>query len=147
MYAVKGCLGSGLHPLHHCFRFFFFFLFLQRKHVILNITDAISPAPYPASEMWRAVESRRKQHLTALLVDFQWLPAERRIEYKIATICYNVIACIALHMSDFIELCIQSRNLRSSDENLLTDVVGVPRTVHLFLRWSFTQEHRLPFSV
>ena len=35
-----------------------------------------------------------------LLVDLHWLPIERRIEYKIATICYIVIACTAPYLSD-----------------------------------------------
>ena len=33
----------------------------------------------------------KRVQVTPLLVDLHWLLVERRIEYKIATICYNVI--------------------------------------------------------
>ena len=50
-----------------------------------------------------------------LLVDLHWLPVERRIEYNIATIYYNVITGTAPpYLSDLLELYTPSRTLRSS---------------------------------
>ena len=57
----------------------------------------------------------RREHGTPLLVDLHWLHVDRRIEYKIATICYNVITGTALPlMSNLLVLHIPSRTLRPS---------------------------------
>ena len=55
-----------------------------------------------------------------LLVDLHWLPIERRIEYKIATISYSVITGTAPPYLSFlleVELYIPPRTLRSSADN------------------------------
>ena len=59
------------------------------------------------------------EHVTPLHVDLHWLPVERRIEYKIATICYNVITCTAPHLSDLLELYALSCTLRSSADTCI----------------------------
>ena len=60
----------------------------------------------------------KREHVTPLLVDLYLLPVECRIEYKIATICYNVITGTAPpYLSDLLELYIPSCTLRSSVDN------------------------------
>ena len=60
-----------------------------------------------------------------LLVDLHWLPVERRVEYKIATICYNVITGTAPpYLSDLLELCTPSRMLRSSADTHIFHVMN-----------------------
>ena len=60
-------------------------------------------------------KASRSEQLSPLLVDLHWLPVERRIEYKIATLYYCMITCTAPHyLSDLLELYIPSRTLRFS---------------------------------
>ena len=59
--------------------------------------------------------SSKRNHITPLMINLHWLPLSRRIEYKIATICFNVITNSAPpYLSDLLELYIPSRTLRSS---------------------------------
>ena len=54
-----------------------------------------------------ACQAPRCEHVTTLPVDLHWLPVERRIEYKIATLYYCMITCTAPHyLSDLLELYI-----------------------------------------
>ena len=58
--------------------------------------------------------SRREHDYHPLIVAFQWLPVERRIEYKLATSWYNVITCTAPpYLSNPPLLYTPSRTLRS----------------------------------
>ena len=69
--------------------------------------------------------SRREHDYHPLIVAFQWLPVERRIEYKLATSWYNVITCTAPpYLSDPSLLYTPSRTLRS-----LADFFFFPRSV------------------
>ena len=57
----------------------------------------------------------KREHVTPLFVHMHLLPLERRREYKIATICYNVTTGTAPpYLFDLLELYIPSRTLRSS---------------------------------
>ena len=50
-------------------------------------------------------KSPKREHVTPLLVDLHWLSVERRIQYKITTICYNVITGTApLYLFDLLEV-------------------------------------------
>ena len=65
-----------------------------------------------------ACQAPRCEHVTTLPVDLHWLPVERRIEYKIATVSYSVITCTAPpDLSYLFELYNPSRGLRSSADN------------------------------
>ena len=71
-------------------------------------------------------------------VDLHWLPVERRIEYKIATICYNVINVTAPpYLSDLLELNTPSRTLRSSAD---TRIFRIPNR-----RKGFQGQRTFPF--
>lgn len=54
-----------------------------------------------------------------LLVNLHWLPLERRIEYMIATICYNMITSTAPCLSDLFELYTPSHTLLSSADTCI----------------------------
>ena len=57
----------------------------------------------------------KHEHVIPFLVDLHWLSAECRIEYKIATICYNVITGTAPgYLSNLLELYIPSHTLHFS---------------------------------
>ena len=60
-------------------------------------------------------KAHKREHVSPLPVDLHWLFVERRIEYKIATICYNVITgTVSTYLSDLLELYTPLRTLRSS---------------------------------
>ena len=93
----------------------------------------------------------KRERVIPLLVDLHWLPVECRIEYKIATICYNVITGTAPpYLSDLLELCIPSRTLRSSAD---TRIFRIPNRYKRFQgqrAFSFiglSIWNNLPFSV
>ena len=57
----------------------------------------------------------KREHIRPLLVDLYWLPVSHRIEYKIATVCYNVISGSAPQcLADPLQLYTPSRSVRSS---------------------------------
>ena len=59
----------------------------------------------------------RTAHSTPLLSDLHWLPVSRRIEYKICTLCYNVVSGTAPpYLSELLHLYTPSRSLRSSHD-------------------------------
>ena len=66
---------------------------------------------------------------TTALKDLHWLPIEKRIEFKIATITYKCLNELAPpYLSELLEQYVPSRNLRSSTKNLLI----CPRTKTVF---------------
>ena len=93
----------------------------------------------------------KHEHVIPFLVDLHWLSAECRIEYKIATICYNVITGTAPpYLCDLLELNIPSRTLRSSAD---TRIFRIPNRHKRFKgqrAFSFIGPsiwNNLPFSV
>ena len=91
------------------------------------------------------------EHVSPLLVDFRWLPAERRIQYKIATVCYSVITYLKSpsYLSDLLELHIPSRTLRSLADNRIF-ILNRHRKCQGQRAFSFTGPsvwNNLPFSV
>ena len=70
--------------------------------------------------------SSKREHVTPLLVELHWLPIARRIEYKIATVCFNVISNTApTYLSELFHLYVPSRALRSASD---TRVFRIPNT-------------------
>ena len=54
-------------------------------------------------------------HISPLLAKLHWLPIAQRIDYKISSLCYNVVSDTApLYLSDLLCLYVPSRSLRSS---------------------------------
>ena len=54
-------------------------------------------------------------HVSPLLAKLHWLPIAQRIDYKIFSLCYDVVSDTApLHLSDLLCLYVPSRSLRSS---------------------------------
>ena len=86
-----------------------------------------------------------------ILMDLHWLPVERRIEYKIATICYSVITCTAPpYLSDLLELYTPSRTLRSSADNCIFHISNKRKIFQGERAFSFVGPsvlNSLPFSV
>ena len=56
----------------------------------------------------------KREHISPLLVDLHRLPVSHRMEYKIGSLCYNVISCFAPScLADLLQLYTHSRSLRS----------------------------------
>ena len=91
------------------------------------------------------------EHVTPLLVDLHWLSVERRIEYNIATICYNVITGTApLYLFDLLELYTPSRTLRSSADTCNFHILNRCKRFQRQRAFSFIGSSiwsNLPFSV
>ena len=71
------------------------------------------------------------------MINLHWLPVSRRIEYKIATICFNVVAgSVPPYLSGLLELYAPSRTLRSSADTRMfcIPVTRVRRKKFQFLR-------------
>ena len=63
----------------------------------------------------------KRSHITPFLKELHWLPIRARIEYKIATICFNALnGTSPLYISDLIQEYKPIRNLRSSQANRLS---------------------------
>ena len=56
-------------------------------------------------------------HISPLLADLHWLPVSHRIEYKITSVCYNVISGSAPPYLAVLQLYTPSRSLRSSADS------------------------------
>jgi hypothetical protein len=62
----------------------------------------------------------RATHTTPLLEQLHWLPIAQRIEYKLATMCFNIVNGTApKYLSDIVSLYTPSRNLRSASDSRL----------------------------
>ena len=54
-------------------------------------------------------------HVSPLLAKLHWLPIAQRIDYKMSSLCYDVVSDTApLYLSDLLCLYVPSRSLRSS---------------------------------
>ena len=70
--------------------------------------------------------SRKYDHVTPLLQNLHWLPVKERIDFKIATICYNTFMnCAPVYISSLLEKPNKVRELRSSSDSTL---LKIPRT-------------------
>ena len=66
----------------------------------------------------------RSSHVTPLFISLHWLPVERRVQYKIALLCFKSLNGLApAYLSDLIHIYIPSRQLRSSAD---TRVFRIP---------------------
>ena len=85
------------------------------------------------------------------LVDLHWLLVECRIEYKIATVCYNVITGTAPpSLSDLLELYIPSCVLRCSGDTRIFRIPNRNKRFQGQRAFSFVGPsiwNNLPFSV
>jgi len=78
---------------------------------------------------------KRRDHITPVLKNLHWLPVSLRIEYKIALLTFkNLTYKEPLYLSHLLTPYAPSRNLRSSDKNLLT----IPRVKSSFGRRAFS---------
>ena len=60
----------------------------------------------------------RRTSASPLLAKLHWLPIYSRIEYKVATICYNIINGSApAYFDDMLDIYVPSRNNRSADDD------------------------------
>ena len=81
------------------------------------------------------LNQNRYSSATTALKDLHWLPIERRIEFKIATITYKCLNELAPpYLSELLDQYVPSRNLRSSNKNILI----CPRTKTVFENRAFS---------
>ena len=70
-------------------------------------------------------------HVSPLLAKLHWLPIAQRIDYKISSLCYDVISDTApLYLSDPLRLYVPSRSLRSSAD---THIFRMPKAAYFLL--------------
>ena len=68
-------------------------------------------------------KQKKNDHVTPLLFQLHWLPVRERIDFKIATFCYNALSnCAPLYISSLLEKPTRVRQLRSSADNTLLKV-------------------------
>ena len=78
---------------------------------------------------------RKYDHISSVLRQLHWLPVERRITFKLATVTYKVLHNKSpSYLSDLLIPYKSSRNLRSNSQNLLS----VPRINSAMGRRSFS---------
>ena len=66
--------------------------------------------------------TRRREHITPILIQLHWLPIEYRIQYKIALIVFKCLNGMAPpYLSELLQPYVPSRNLRSSEHLLLQE--------------------------
>ena len=59
-------------------------------------------------------------HVSPLLAKLRWLPIAQRINYKISSLCYDVVSDTApLYMSDLLCLYVPFRSVRSSSDTCI----------------------------
>ncbi len=69
--------------------------------------------------------TNKRAHITPILASLHWLPVHFRIHFKILVLTFRALQGQApSYLSDFIQLYIPTRSLRSSDQHLL----AIPRT-------------------
>ena len=90
-------------------------------------------------------------HVSPLLAKVYWLPIAQRIDYKIFSLCYDVVSDTALlYLSDLLCLHVPSCSLRSSAD---THIFQIPirkkkfQGQHAFSHLSPVTWNKLPYSV
>ena len=64
---------------------------------------------------WLIFKTSKCTHVSPLLAKLYWLPIAQRIDYKISSLCYDVVLDTApLYLSDLLCLYVPSRSLQSS---------------------------------
>ena len=82
--------------------------------------------------------TKKRDHITPVIQAFHWLPVSFRITYKIAIVTYKVkLTRQPEYLSDYIQPLVRSRNLRSSE----TDLIHIPDS-----KWAPTNISRRAFS-
>ena len=78
-----------------------------------HIQNSLARVVYPSA--------RRHHHISPILRKLHWLPVNQRITYKIAVLCYKSVNFKQpSYLSDLLTPYQPTRNLRSSDKNLLS---------------------------
>ena len=82
-------------------------------------------------------KTSKHTHASPLLTKLHWLPVAQRIEYKVSSMCYDVVSETAPpYLSDLLHLYIPSCSLRSSAD---THTFQVPK-------WKKKFQGQCPFS-
>ena len=87
---------------------------------------------------WLIFKTPKRTHASSLLTKLHWLPIAQRIEYRVSSMCYDVVSETAPpYLSDLLRLYIPSRSLRSSADTYphFSDSKTkekVPRATHFF---------------
>jgi hypothetical protein len=93
----------------------------------------------------------RQTSSTPLLEKLHWLPVAQRIDYKIATICFNIINQTApQYLSDIVSIYTPSRTLRSSADSRLFKIPRYNKKTQgqrSFSHYAPSLWNNLPYSV
>ena len=94
---------------------------------------------------------RPNAHISPLLAKLHWLPIAQRIDYKISSLCYDVVSDTApLYLSNLLCLYVPSRSLRSSAD---TRIFRIPtrkkkfQGQRAFSHFGPVTRNKLPYSV
>ena len=64
------------------------------------------------------LEKKKTDSATQMLRDLHWLPVRKRIDYKIATLCYGFFDnSLPVYLANELEIYTPKRTLRSSSDN------------------------------
>ena len=70
-------------------------------------------------------KTKRRQHITPVLIELHWLPVRHRIEYKLLLLTFNSLRGLAApYLAELLSRHQPTRSLRSADAHLLV----VPRS-------------------
>ena len=73
-----------------------------------------------------SVGQKKLDHAQPILQSLHWLPIRTRIQYKISTLCFNVVTGTGpQYLSELLHLYTPSRDLRSSAD---TRILKIPRS-------------------
>ena len=99
-----------IYLLHH--------LFLDYWKFSIRHNDLISKLKVAQNNAARVVlKKRKREHASPLLAKLHWLPVERRITYKLTTLCYKCLNGLApSYLSELLIPYVTSRRLRSSSD-------------------------------
>ena len=62
-------------------------------------------------------------HVSPLLAKLHWLQIAQKIDYKISSLCYDIVSDTApLYLSDFLRLYVPSHSLHSSADNRIFQI-------------------------
>ena len=90
-------------------------------------------------------------HVSPLLAKLHWFPIAQRIDYKIFSLCYDVVLDTApLYMSDLLCLYVPSRSLRSSADTRIFRIPTRKKNIQgqrAFSHLGPVTWNKLPYSV
>ena len=101
--------------------------------------------------LFDSFSKRPNVHVSPLLAKLHWLPIAQRIDYKMSSLCYDVVSDTApLYLSDLLCLYVPSRSLHSSADTCIFQIPTRKKKFqgqHAFSHLSPVTCNKLPYSV